>query len=62
MEEIRKHIESAYNMLGQIRVSGDAVDLMASSRAALREAHRLAVELADTKTADRKEAGDGQTD
>ena len=44
MEEIKKHIQSAYEMLGKIRVSGDAVDLMAASRAALREAYRLAGE------------------
>lgn len=44
MEEIRKHIQRAYEMLGKIRVSGDAVDLMAASRAALREAYRLAGE------------------
>ena len=44
MEEIKKHIQSAYEMLGKIRVNGDAVDLMAASRAALREAYRLAGE------------------
>lgn len=55
MEEIRKHIESAYNMLARIRVNGDAVDLMAASRAALREAFRLVGEK-------QEEAKDGQAD
>lgn len=59
MEEIRKYIESAYDMLSRIRVSGDAVDFMANARVALREAYRLADVYIAKYAADTKEESNG---
>lgn len=60
MEEIKKYMETAYDMLSRIRVSGDAVDFMANARVALREAYRLAEVYASNEiNAEAKEGSNG---
>lgn len=56
MESIRKHLQQAYALIGNISVCGDDVDRMAVARQELRQA---AAELEQMKE---KEEGDGQAD
>lgn len=42
MDEIKKEINEALAMLATIRLSGDAVDMMAAAKAKLRKAITLA--------------------
>ncbi len=42
MEELKKEIQGAYELLSAMRVSGDAVDVMAAARCKLRRAWELA--------------------
>lgn len=41
MDEIRKNIIESYNLVSAVAVSGDAVDLIAATRAKLKRAIRL---------------------
>ncbi len=52
MEELRRSLDRAYNILSAIPVTGDAVEKMAAVRAELRKAYSLAGE-------DAKEAANG---
>lgn len=51
MNDIQSKINEAYKMISAISVSGDAVDVMAAARGALKEAYGLAAE--------KEEAADG---
>lgn len=42
MNEVQKHIDTAYKLLSSIPVKGDAVDAAAACRMALRNAYGLA--------------------
>lgn len=59
MEELKKHLESAYNHLAKLQVSGDAVDLVALVRMELREAYAEANKPPEQAG---EEQTDGQTD
>lgn len=42
MSELRKELETVWNLLAGIPVKGDAVDIMAAARGGLRRAFKLA--------------------
>lgn len=44
MEEIKKSLEQAYNIISTIPVAGDNVDRMTAARAELRRAFKLLAE------------------
>lgn len=41
VDEIRQHIEKAYQLISSISVTGDNVDIMAGARSELRSAYQL---------------------
>lgn len=49
MEELMKHIAAAWDRLGRIAVSGDAVDMLAAARMELRHAYAAAQEMQQTQ-------------
>lgn len=42
MNEIQKKLDTAYNILSRVPVSGEGVDLMATARSILRDAFKTA--------------------
>lgn len=52
MTELQKKLDSAYQMLGKLPVTGDGVDVMFFVRQELREAYKLAGEAESEATAD----------
>lgn len=46
-ERIAKTLDSAFKLLSAIPVSGDGVEIMAEARARLRNAYKLAKEIAE---------------
>lgn len=42
MNEIQKKLDTAYNILSRVSVSGESVDLMATARSILRDAFKTA--------------------
>lgn len=45
MEDLMKYIAAAWDRLGRIAVSGDAVDMLAAARTELRHAYAAAQEM-----------------
>ena len=45
MNDVKKNIESAYEMLSSLQASGDVIDLLAAVRTALREAMKALEEM-----------------
>lgn len=52
MTELQKKLDNAYQMLGKLPVTGDAVDVMFFARQELREAYKLAGDPESEATAD----------
>ena len=44
MNELQKELEAAWKLLSEIPVKGDAVDVLAAARGAMRRAYKLAEE------------------
>lgn len=42
MEELRKELNAAYDLLAAVSVRGDAVEVMAAARQKLRNAYKMA--------------------
>lgn len=49
MEDLMKYIAAAWDRLGRIAVSGDAVDMLAAARMELRHAYAAAQEMQQTQ-------------
>ena len=49
MEDLMKYIAAAYDRLGRIAVSGDAVDMLAAARMELRHAYAAAQQTQETQ-------------
>lgn len=49
MNEIKQNLEAAYGLLSQLQVSGDAVDVVAAVRTALRAAMQGILEMEKTE-------------
>lgn len=60
MEELKKHLNNAYEHISKLRVSGDAVDLVALARMELRCAYEEANRKTEGDTEEVKQ--NGQTD
>ena len=57
MDQVRKHINDAYRLLSGLTVNGDAVDLVAACKTALRLAFQAAAPEEETKAEEEKEEG-----
>lgn len=42
MNEIQKKLDTAYNVLSRVSVSGESVDMMATAKSILRDAYKTA--------------------
>ncbi len=52
MNELQKELEAAWKLLAAIPVQGDAVDVMAAARGALRRAYQMAEALEKKESED----------
>ena len=57
-EKLKKEIDTAFGLISTLLVKGDAVDAVASAKAALRRAYALLSD-SETKTATKEENNDG---
>ena len=57
MNQIQEHINDAYRLLSGLTVSGDAVDLVAACKTALRLAFQAAAPEEEPKAEEEKEEG-----
>ena len=57
MDQVRKHINDAYRLLSGLTVNGDAVDLVAACKTALRLAFQAAAPEEAPKAEEEKEEG-----
>lgn len=54
MNEIKQNLEAAYGLLSQLQVSGDAVDVVAAVRTALRAAMQGLLDLEKQETEEKE--------
>lgn len=57
MNEVQKTINEAFKYIASIPVTGDAVELMAAAKDALRRAYKLAEVAEEDETAEEKDNG-----
>ena len=57
-EKLKKEIDTAFGLISTLLVKGDAVDAVASAKAALRRAYALLSD-SETKNATKEENSDG---
>ena len=55
MEQLKKHLDTAFKAISKVPVSGDAVDLIALARAELRKAYEEATKPVEAAAAEKEE-------
>lgn len=58
MNEVKKHLDTAFQLISTVPVKGDAVEVMAAARANLRAAYQLLDKQKEPETKDPEEVSE----